>query len=95
MSKTKSEHREEWLRVKEATPHLRKTKCRETGKVCYKRKDAGIVLYNCMWLNFTLGYEERNEKNIYQCGFCNAWHLTSKAGLYTDMYEAAVKENAG
>lgn len=90
MGKSISEHRKEFEQLKAATPHLRKTKCKDTGKVCYKRVDAGKQLYNAMWLNKVLGYEERKEKNIYQCKFCNAWHLTSKRGLYTEMYENSV-----
>lgn len=73
--------------------YLSTSKCKETGKRQYKRVEAGQKLYNAMWLNVQLGYEERKEKNIYQCGFCNAWHLTSQRGTYTELYETAVRDN--
>lgn len=67
------------------------SRCVETGKFQYKRVDAGKKLYNIIWLNHVLGYDERKEKNIYQCPHCNAWHLTSQRGALTDLYETAVK----
>lgn len=73
--------------------YLSSSRCKETGKRQYKRVEAGEKLYNAMWLNEQLGYEERKEKNIYQCPYCNAWHLTSQRGTLTSLYETAVRDN--
>lgn len=68
-----------------------KNKCHATDKVQYTMYEAEQRLYNIMLVNEVHGVELRTEKNMYQCPSCNAWHLTSKTGQYTNIIKEKLK----
>ena len=46
--------------------------CEQTGKnIYYPKEIAEAVLNKCK-------KRKRDEKNIYECGACNGWHLTKR-----------------
>lgn len=73
------------------TKKVFRSKCKTSGKLQYKRWDAGATLQKLMITGMILGDYERTEKNMYVCKDCNAWHLTSQRGVYTELYENMIK----
>ena len=64
------------------------TRCPTTGKVTYRTKRKAIVALDQMRAKQARGLH-RLEADVYQCRFCDRWHLTKQPGLIHERQEAA------